>query len=92
MLGLDAAEPGGDAAGLSPQELGSLSVCVCAMLQQHRWKQHAGHCSLQCQPGQGAAWDAKVRMERGPVFSGCQFGRKAQLLGQFSAPFDFPVA
>lgn len=46
MLGLEAAEPGGDAAGLSPQELGSLSVCVCAMLQQHRWKQHAGHCSL----------------------------------------------
>lgn len=28
MLGLEAAEPGGDAAGLSPQELGSLSVCV----------------------------------------------------------------
>lgn len=29
MLGPEAAEPGGDAAGLSPQELGSLCVCVC---------------------------------------------------------------
>lgn len=93
MLGLDAAEPGGDAAGLSPQELGSLSVCVCARCCSSTGGSNMlGTAPCQCQPGQGAAWDAKVRMERGPVFSGCQFGRKAQLLGQFSAPFGFPVA
>lgn len=42
MLGLEAAEPGGDAAGLSPQELGFLCVCdaaaaAAAQVKAPRW-------------------------------------------------------
>lgn len=40
---------------------------------------------------QGAGWDARLKTDMSPAFHGCQFGKKALILGQFSSPFGFSV-
>lgn len=43
-------------------------------------------------PAWAGGWWERQEEKRSPAFRGCQFGRKAWILGQFSTPFGSPVA